>query len=146
MEAKLSWEPNLSFQVAAGHREEGFDAGEKLLRLRTAPSAVLVAAGDVCATGVILALKKNGVDVPRQVSVVGFDDQPFRLTNGPRPDHGAAAAVKSGLARPSSCLRQAMASGSGAPPGPEAGLSDGAHRPGEHGGGPRPLSPVDIQL
>jgi DNA-binding LacI/PurR family transcriptional regulator len=76
-EAKLNWEPSLSFQVAAGHREEGFDVGEKLLKLRSAPTAVLVAAGDVCATGVILALKKNGMAVPQQISVVGFDDQPF---------------------------------------------------------------------
>ena len=76
-EAKLAVDPEMNIQVANYRREEGFDAGNQLLQLRQPPTAVFVAAGDVCATGVLLALKKNGVDVPKQMSVIGFDDQPF---------------------------------------------------------------------
>ncbi len=76
-EAKLPMDPEMNIQVANYRREEGFDAGNQLLQLRQPPTAVFVAAGDVCATGVLLALKKNGVEVPKQMSVVGFDDQPF---------------------------------------------------------------------
>jgi LacI family transcriptional regulator len=76
-EAKVPLDPEMNLQVANYRREEGFDAGNQLLQLRHPPTAVFVAAGDVCATGVLLALKKNGVEVPRQMSVVGFDDQPF---------------------------------------------------------------------
>jgi LacI family transcriptional regulator len=76
-EAKVALDPELSIQVANYRREEGFDAGNQLLQLRQPPTAIFVAAGDVCATGVLLALKRNGIDVPKQMSVVGFDDQPF---------------------------------------------------------------------
>ena len=64
-------------QVTNYRRDEGFDACNHLLTLPMPPTAIFVAAGDVCATGVLLALKKNGIEVPRQMSVIGFDDQPF---------------------------------------------------------------------
>lgn len=76
-EAGLTLDPELRLEVPNFRRDEGFDAGNQLLQAHHRPSAIFVAAGDVCATGVMLALKKNGVDVPRQMSVVGFDDQPF---------------------------------------------------------------------
>ncbi len=76
-EAGLALDPSLRHEVPNFRREEGFDAGNQLLQTRPRPTAVFCAAGDVCATGVMLAFKKNGVSVPSEVSVVGFDDQPF---------------------------------------------------------------------
>lgn len=76
-EAGLTLDPELRLETPNFRRDEGFDAGNQLLQMRHRPTAVFVAAGDTAATGVMLALKKNGVDVPKQMSVVGFDDQPF---------------------------------------------------------------------
>ncbi len=58
-------------------REDGLEAGARILAAKRRPTAVFVAAGDVCATGVLLAFKRAGVSVPREISLVGFDDQPF---------------------------------------------------------------------
>jgi len=53
---------------AAGSR-----AGEALLRGRRLPTAV-VAFNDHCAVGLLDTLSRAGVDVPAEVSVVGYDD------------------------------------------------------------------------
>jgi LacI family transcriptional regulator len=76
-EASVPFDAGMRLEAVNFSREEGFEAGKRLLEASGAPTAVFVAAGDVCATGVMLALKKNGVAVPRDMSVVGFDDQPF---------------------------------------------------------------------
>jgi LacI family transcriptional regulator len=76
-EAGLTFDSELSVQVNNFRREEGFDAANQLLTLPQPPTAIFVAAGDICATGVLLALKKQGISVPQKVSVIGFDDQPF---------------------------------------------------------------------
>jgi len=76
-EAGIAFDPALRFEAENYSREEGLAVGERLLDLAEVPTAVFVAAGDVCATGVLLALKKRGIAVPGQISIVGFDDQPF---------------------------------------------------------------------
>jgi DNA-binding LacI/PurR family transcriptional regulator len=60
--------------TSSGYIEEsGVEAAATLLNGRSLPSAV-VAGNDHAALGVIHALLQAGVDVPRQVSVTGFDD------------------------------------------------------------------------
>lgn len=54
-------------------REAAIAMGDQLLRLRDRPTAVF-AASDVQATGIIEAARRHGLDVPRDLSVVGFDD------------------------------------------------------------------------
>ncbi len=76
-QAGLSPDPKLRLEVNWGRREEGFEVGQKILQMRQGPTAVFVGAGDVCATGLLLALKRGGLNVPKDISVVGFDDQPF---------------------------------------------------------------------
>lgn len=76
-EAGVTFDNSLRHEVPNFRREEGFDAGNQLLQTRPRPTAVFCAAGDVSATGVMLALKKNSVSVPGEMSVLGFDDQPF---------------------------------------------------------------------
>ena len=53
--------------------EQGYKLTEELLQ-RSHPFTALMAFDDMTAFGVIRALRKSGVQVPEQVSVVGFDD------------------------------------------------------------------------
>lgn len=55
--------------------ESGFRAGRALLELASPPTAVF-AASDQMALGVYEAVRKKGLRVPEDVSVLGFDDLP----------------------------------------------------------------------
>jgi len=54
----------------------GLEAGEKLLGARDRPSAIF-AANDEMALAVLVAAMRNGVVVPDQLSIAGFDDAPI---------------------------------------------------------------------
>ena len=73
-----------ALQVDAINLEEsGFQAASEL-RARGVEFDAIVAASDLIAIGALRALQESGVDVPRQVAVVGFDDIPAAsLTNPP---------------------------------------------------------------
>ncbi|MEZ0495024.1 LacI family DNA-binding transcriptional regulator [Sphingomonas sp. IW22] len=53
--------------------ESGVAAGRRIFASNMRPTAVF-AANDDMAAGVLLAAKERGLDVPRQVSIAGFDD------------------------------------------------------------------------
>ena len=53
--------------------EDGKKAMEQLLKLEDRPTAVFVA-GDMMAIGAMAAVKEHGLQVPEDVSIVGFDD------------------------------------------------------------------------
>jgi LacI family transcriptional regulator len=85
--------------------EGGRAAAAALLALRDRPTAIF-AANDHSALGVLAALREAGVRVPRDVSVVGFDDLPAAahvhpsLTTVRQPlQEMGAAAVRSLLSR-----------------------------------------------
>lgn len=61
----------------------GFEAAEALLRLSEPPTAIF-AANDEMALGVLAAASKNGLSVPRDLTVVGFDDAPAAESAWPR--------------------------------------------------------------
>jgi len=66
------------WQVSSGHEHAG-----ALLALPDPPTA-LFCANDLMAVGAIEAVRERGLDVPRQVSVVGYDDQDIaRYTQPP---------------------------------------------------------------
>ncbi len=68
---------NRDFVVRGGFScESGFKAAKFLLDQKNHFSAIL-AYGDFEAIGVIKAITKNGLDVPGDVSVIGFDDLQF---------------------------------------------------------------------
>lgn len=56
---------------------EGGMAGDILMDLPWAPTAVFVPAGDAAARGLIQTLKRRGKEVPKDLSVVGFDGLNF---------------------------------------------------------------------
>jgi LacI family transcriptional regulator len=63
--------------------ESGFSAGRRLAELDPRPTAVF-AANDSMAVGVLASLTSAGVNVPVEMSVVGFDDIPIaRYVNPP---------------------------------------------------------------
>ncbi len=63
--------------------ESGLEAAEMLLQLPERPSAVF-AANDDMAAGVVLAAQREGIAVPADLSVVGFDDSDIAVRMSPR--------------------------------------------------------------
>jgi len=55
--------------------ESGVLAAERLLDLSPRPTAIF-ASNDEMATGVLYAARQRGLDVPRDLSILGFDDTP----------------------------------------------------------------------
>jgi LacI family transcriptional regulator len=55
--------------------DSGVAAGERLLARRAAPTAIF-ASNDDMALGVLAAARHRGLQVPEQLSIVGFDDAP----------------------------------------------------------------------
>lgn len=56
--------------------ESGSQAAEELLALEDRPTAIF-AANDIMALGAIYAIQKAGLEVPRHVAIVGYDDRDF---------------------------------------------------------------------
>ena len=73
--ARIAAVPALEFQ-GDFTEQSGYQCGAALLRADPWPSAVF-AANDYMAIGLLRALRDVGIDVPRQIAVVGFDDIAF---------------------------------------------------------------------
>jgi DNA-binding LacI/PurR family transcriptional regulator len=56
--------------------ESGFEATQKLITQHWGKYSALVAANDQMALGAIRAFEESGIQIPRTISVVGFDDIP----------------------------------------------------------------------
>ena len=70
-------EPDPAFEFAGDFSEgSGFLVGTNIAKLRSRPTA-LFATNDGMATGLMSALREQGIDVPRDIAVVGFDDIPI---------------------------------------------------------------------
>jgi DNA-binding LacI/PurR family transcriptional regulator len=65
--------PNEYIEFGDFREYSGRIAAERLLSLQTPPSAILVANNEMMA-GALLAVRQRGVKVPRDLSLVGFDD------------------------------------------------------------------------
>lgn len=74
-EAKL---PIHDWMIAKGRYtfESGIEAGLKLLDGKTRPTAIF-ASNDEMAIGAVIAARRRGIEIPRGLSIVGFDDTPL---------------------------------------------------------------------
>jgi LacI family transcriptional regulator len=74
-EAGLKLDPNMA--VEGGYTfDSGVIAGAELLNRSTRPTAIF-AGNDEMATGAYVALRKAGLNLPKDMSIVGFDDTPI---------------------------------------------------------------------
>jgi DNA-binding LacI/PurR family transcriptional regulator len=64
-------------------RKDGAQAMAKLLDERSGVDGVFVAAGDVCATGMLQVARERGVKVPEDVAIVGYDDNALAAISDP---------------------------------------------------------------
>jgi len=72
LEEKSAYNPEFEF-MGDFTKESGYLCGEKLAAMKERPTA-LFCLSDLMAIGVIDSLKKNGVTVPNEISILGFDN------------------------------------------------------------------------
>ena len=82
--------------------EGGYRAGERLLSLRERPTAA-ICHSDVMAIGLLQACTEQRVGVPRDLSIVGWDDVPYASLVTPRSPPCASRATSSARRRPGGC-------------------------------------------
>lgn len=63
--------------------ESGVSAAQTLLNLAKPPTAI-VACNDEIAAGALFAARLKGIDVPEQLSIVGFENSPFSQQTWPK--------------------------------------------------------------
>ena len=56
-------------------QEAGNDAAEQILKMKAMPDGIFVA-NDSAAVGCMLTLKENGIKIPDDIAVVGFNNDP----------------------------------------------------------------------
>jgi LacI family transcriptional regulator, galactose operon repressor len=82
-EGGLTLPPEHLVEVMNYSRMDGMEAMAKLLDARRSLDAIFCAAGDVCATGILATARARGVAVPRQLALVGYDDNPVAAASDP---------------------------------------------------------------
>jgi LacI family transcriptional regulator len=80
-EAELEVDPALVIQGFFTYKS-GLEATEKLLARKRIPTAIFASNDDMAAAAISVA-HRRGLDVPRDISVVGFDDTPIATTVWP---------------------------------------------------------------
>lgn len=56
--------------------EDGVEVVKKLIAMKDKPTALLVTSDQV-AVGIIIEAKRNGIEVPKDIAIIGFDNQPI---------------------------------------------------------------------
>jgi DNA-binding LacI/PurR family transcriptional regulator len=74
--------PPAVFEVAVNHRDEGRAAALALLTATARRPTAILAMSDELAAGVLVAAQELGLQVPHDLSVVGFDDGPVAEQRG----------------------------------------------------------------
>ena len=78
----MEWQDLHVEECTSSQQAEGVDAGLALLRDEPRPTAI-IAMSDQLALGVLQAASRLGIDVPSELSVVGFDDIPEAAASEP---------------------------------------------------------------
>jgi len=81
LQAGIGIRDNLVFQGEYSYRS-GFDGAQYLLNLPEPPTAILGGNDDIAA-GIIACAQRHGLEVPRDISVCGFDDSMLATTVWP---------------------------------------------------------------
>jgi DNA-binding LacI/PurR family transcriptional regulator len=95
--AGLDWDAVPKFEAGGSVRARGAEAAETLLSARPRPTALIVLS-DELALGALQAASRLGIDVPGELSIIGYDDIPAAADAGlttvrqPLLEKGAAAA------------------------------------------------------
>ncbi|WP_410771882.1 LacI family DNA-binding transcriptional regulator [Fontibacillus sp. BL9] len=79
---ELPFDPSY-IKMGDWERESGYRLTKELLQLPEPPSAIL-AMNDVMAVGVLQAAKESGVQIPEDLSLIGFDNREFSDYLSPR--------------------------------------------------------------
>ncbi|EIZ78810.1 LacI family transcription regulator [Novosphingobium sp. Rr 2-17] len=110
--AKAGLTPDPTIMTRGTYRfESGLAAGEALLSAKAPPTAVF-SSNDVMAAGLIHAAKGRGLDVPGDLSIIGFDDTAIAahiwppLTTVRWPIRTMASTAASKLIRPGSAAAE----------------------------------------
>lgn len=74
-DAGITINPNWVF-VNKHSVEDGKDVMRKLIKMTDRPSAIFTGSDEIAA-GVLLEAKANGLHVPGDIAIIGFDDQPI---------------------------------------------------------------------
>jgi len=82
-EANLSEDDILYFAGKGSSFEIGYEFGTKLLEVGEKTTAIF-ASSDILAMGIIKALQEHGKEVPKDYSIVGFDDLEISKISSPR--------------------------------------------------------------
>jgi LacI family transcriptional regulator len=70
-------------EVVDYSRKDGVTALAELVRRKRRIDAVFCAAGDLCATGVLAEARERRMEVPRELAVLGYDDNPLASISHP---------------------------------------------------------------
>ncbi|MDN3670364.1 LacI family DNA-binding transcriptional regulator [Echinicola jeungdonensis] len=68
--------PDYITEVEGFTSEDGEEAAKKLLDLDTPPDAIF-AINDAVAIGAMAVIREKGIHIPEEISLVGFDDEPY---------------------------------------------------------------------
>jgi len=79
----LSLGPERVIEVTNYSRKDGIDAMAQLLNRGDPLDAVFCAAGDLCASGMLVAARERGVRIPQEVALLGYDDAPVAVSCDP---------------------------------------------------------------
>jgi DNA-binding LacI/PurR family transcriptional regulator len=77
-----AWDADRVMRALGNRPETGSQALEEIVEMEPRPTAVLCMS-DALAAGVLIGAAGHGIDVPEQLSVIGFDDVPLAARTDP---------------------------------------------------------------
>jgi LacI family transcriptional regulator len=81
-EFNISFSPQMVWKTNLGV-DDGIQAAKNIMDMKALPDGIFVA-NDTCAIAIINHLQKNGIKIPEQIQVSGFNDDPFASLFSPQ--------------------------------------------------------------